>query len=185
MTTRSRQEIEDRMENGLKEFLAVIDHMSDEEMTGPVDSNGWNVRDHLTHLAVWADGIAALVQRQDRWAAMGLEKWRERNRVAFAYDMADPDQEPEYDPLNAEIVAKHRHLTPHKARTWLIEAHQAVAAALRALPDEELGWPYDRFVAPFTGDRGEPMSEYILGNTEDHYEEHAPWMRAIAEGTAG
>jgi hypothetical protein len=155
------------MEHGLREFLKAIDHISDEIMIGPVDSNGWNVRDHLTHLAAWADGIAALVQRQDRWAAMGL-------------DMSEPDKEPVYDTLNAEIVAKHRNLTPQQARTWLIEAHQAVAAAVRTLPDEELGWPYDRFVAPFTGDRGEPISEYILGNTEDHYDEHTPWVRAIA-----
>jgi hypothetical protein len=169
------------METGLREFLDVIDHMSDDEMTGPVDSNGWNVRDHLTHLAVWADGIAALVQRQDRWAAMAI-------------DMAEPGREPDYDVLNAEIVAQYRHLTPLQARTWLIDAHQAVALAMRALPDEELGWPYDRFVTPFTGlvtpivtassrDRGEPISEYILGNTEDHYEEHTPWVRAIAGGS--
>jgi hypothetical protein len=167
MATRSRSEIEGRMETGLREFLDVIDQMSDEEMTGPVDSNGWNVRDHLTHLAVWADGIAALVQRQDRWVAMGLA-------------MSEPDKEPEYDTMNADIVTKHRQLTPQQARDWLIEAHQSVAEAVKALPDEELGWPYDRFVSPFNGDRGEPISEYILGNTEDHYDEHTPWVRAIA-----
>lgn len=179
MTMRSRSEIESRMETGLREFFAVIDRMSDEEMTGPVDSNGWNIRDHLTHLAVWADGIAALVQRQDRWAAMGI-------------DMAEPDREPDYDVLNAELVAQHRHLTPLQARTWLIDAHQAVAAAMGTLPDEELAWPYDRFVTPFTEqvspivtassrDRGEPISEYILGNTEDHYDEHTPWVKAIVK----
>ena len=95
-------------------------------------------------------------------------------------DMAEPDKEPEYDLLNTEIAVKHRHLTPQQARTWLIDAHQGVAAAMRALPEEELGLPYDRFVAPFTGDGGEPISEYILGNTEDHYEEHTPWVQAIA-----
>jgi hypothetical protein len=170
------------MEAGLREFLAVIDRISDEEMTRPVDSNGWNVRDHLTHLAVWADGIAALAQRQDRWAAMDLDMTNAARTswIAALGDGREPDKEPDYDLLNAEIVAKHRHLTPQQARTWLIDAHQAVAVAMSALPDEELGWPYDRFVAPFTGGRGEPISEYILGNTEDHYDEHTPWVRAIA-----
>ena len=181
MTTRSRSEIEGRMETGLREFLAVIDRMSDEEMTGPADSNGWNVRDHLTHLAVWADGIAALVQRQDRWAAMGVDM--EAMGMDPPFDAREPERESDYDMLNAEIVAKHRHLTAQQARTWLSEAQQVVVAAMSALPDEELGWPYDRFVAPFAGDRGEPISEYILGNTEDHYDEHLPWVRAIAGGS--
>jgi hypothetical protein len=45
--------------------------------------------------------------------------------------------------------------------------------------EEELGWPYERFVSPLTGTEGHAIYEYVLGNTEDHYEEHTPWIQAI------
>lgn len=155
------------MEKGLRDLLAVVDGYSEEAMRGPVDDQGWNVRDHLTHLAVWADGIAALLRRESRWEAMGL-------------GIAEPEAEPDYDLLNAALVVQHRHLTAVGARAWVIEAHTRVSAAMDGLTDAELGMPYDRFVAPFTGDEGRPISEYILGNTEDHYDEHTPWIRELA-----
>lgn len=162
-----RSEIEARMERGLREILALLDGYSESEMQDAKDDQGWNIRDHVTHLATWADGIAALLQKQNRWAAMGL-------------DMPEPDSEPDYDALNAEQVVQHRHLSAAAARDWLVAAHRRVEAAMGALTDEELDLPYERYVTPFTGDGGKPVSEYILGNTEDHYEEHTPWIRAIS-----
>jgi hypothetical protein len=174
---RTKQEVRERMDKGLAQFLATIDSLSDGQMLGPTDAVGWNVRDHLTHLAVWADGIAALLRREDRWAAMGLV-------------MENPEgDEPDYDMLNAQIVERHRHLSPAEARAWLIAAHQRVADAVEALEESELSAPYERFVSPYTGDWGHPIAEYVLGNTEDHYDEHTPWLlafvRASAASTAG
>jgi hypothetical protein len=157
------------MQTGLEQFLAVLDRLSDDQMTGPRDAAGWNVCDHVTHLAVWADGIAALLRREDRWKAMGL-------------DMGDPEgDEPDYDSLNAQLVERSRHLTPGEARAWLAAAHERARQAMEALTEAELSAPYERFVAPFTGDWGYPIAEYLLGNTEDHYEEHTPWMLAIVQ----
>ena len=166
MTEPAKLRLRERMDTGLEELLASIDALTDEDLIGPVDAVGWNVRDHLTHLAAWADGIAALLRRQDRWKAMGL-------------DMEEPDQEPNYDQLNSQIVEQHRHITAAEARRWLIAAHQRVAEAMETLSEELLRVPYERFVAPYTGDGGHPIAEYILGNTEDHYDEHLPWILAI------
>lgn len=49
---------------------------------------------------------------------------------------------------------------------------------------EMLGLPYERFVRPFGGNWGYPIAAYVLGNTEDHYEEHGNYIRAIVEGAA-
>jgi hypothetical protein len=156
------------METGLNGFLAFVNDLTEEEMLGAIDADGWNVRDHLTHLAVWAEGIAALMRRENRWEAMGL-------------DIPEPDGEPDYDALNAAIRAQHTHMSGAEARAWVVKAHETVAAEVESLSDNELGLPYERYVAPFTGDLGEPIAEYILGNTEDHYDEHTPWMRAILD----
>ena len=168
----TKQALHARMDKGLTQFLALIDQLSAQQLLGPTDAAGWTVRDHLTHLAVWADGIAALLRHQDRWAAMGLL-------------MDNPeDDEPDYDRLNRHIVEQHRHLSPVQARAWLIAAHQRVVDALEALNESELSAPYERFVAPYTGDWGHPIAEYILGNTEDHYTEHMPWVLAIVRTSA-
>jgi hypothetical protein len=50
--------------------------------------------------------------------------------------------------------------------------------AMEELDESELAAPYGRFVPPFTADWGYPIAEYILGNTEDHYDEHLSWIRA-------
>lgn len=155
------------MNEGLDQFLQEIDRLSDAQMTAPTDAAGWNVRDHLTHLAAWADGIAALIRRENRWAAMGLE-------------MDEPEGEPDYDVLNAQLVEQSRSLSPGQARDWLLEAHQRVAEAMEGLDESRLSEPYGRFVPPFTGDWGEPIAEYILGNTEDHYDQHTAWLLSIA-----
>jgi hypothetical protein len=169
----TKQELRTRMNNGLEQFLAVIESFSEDQMLVPTDSVGWNVRDHLIHLAVWADGIAALLRREHRWTAMGL-------------DMEEPeDDEPDYDMLNALIIKQHRHLSPAQARDWLMAAHRRVLDAMEALQESELSLPYEQFVSPYTGTWGHPIAEYILGNTEDHYNEHTPWIRAIAQSFGG
>jgi hypothetical protein len=132
------------------------------------DAVGWNIRDHLIHLAVWADGIAALLRREDRWAAMGL-----------ALNPSE-DQEHDYDQINEQIAVQHREKSPAEARAWLIAAHGRIAAAIEPLDDAALAKPYDQYVAPFTGETGDPIVWYISGNTYEHYAEHLPWMQAIA-----
>jgi hypothetical protein len=162
-----KQDIRARMEGGLAQLFGVIDQLTDDQKLAVTDAAGWNIRDHLAHLAVWADGIAALLRREDRWAAMGLE-------------MEDPEgDEPDYDLLNAQIVQQHREISPERARAWLAEAQRGVLEAMESLQESELSDPYERFVPPFTGNWGYPIAEYILGNTEDHYDEHKEYILRI------
>lgn len=162
----TKDEMHSRMQQGLSQLLDVLDLFSDDQMLSPRDSVGWNIRDHVTHLTVWAEGIAALLRREDRWKAMGL-----------AID--DSADELDYDSVNAQIAEAHKHVSPAQARASLIAAHQQVLSAMEALTEEDLAAPYERFVAPYTGHQGQPVTEYILGNTADHYDEHTAWMRAI------
>ena len=156
-----------RMDESLADFLSELDRLTQEQMTGPKDAVGWNVRDHLMHLVAWMDGITALLRRENRWAAMGLK--------------GEPAQPLDFDVINAEIADQHRHLTPADARARLIDSHRRMVAAMEALDESELYAPYDRFVPPFTGNKGRLIVQYILGDNADHYEEHLPWIREIIE----
>jgi hypothetical protein len=163
------QDLRAQMDTGLADFLAEIDRLSNSQLRGPTDAAGWTVSDHISHLAVWANGIAALLRSEDRWDAMGIA-------------MPNPDSdEVDYDALNATIAAPHRDKSPAEARSFLIDSHQELVRAVLALPDGALGLPYDRFVAPFTADTGHPIVGYIVGNSYEHYAEHLPWIHAIVE----
>lgn len=164
------RELRERMDAGLAAFEAALDRLSDEQMTGPKDAAGWNVRDHLTHLAVWANGISALLRREDRWAAMGVPRSTpEGNDV-------------DYDAINEQIAERHRHLSASETRELLVAAHRRLVEAVEGLADEQLGWPYDRFVAPFSGTEGRPIVEYIAGNDYDHFAEHLDWLPVTPQG---
>lgn len=156
----------------LPALLEQLDRFSDAQMLGPTDAAGWTVRDHLTHLAVWAEGIVALLRGESRWTAMGLE----------LQDSADT--RPDYDHLNEIIAQAHRHVTPSDARAWLIKAHANVVESVSKLQDADLVKPYGAFSTPKLAALDGPIADYVYGNTVDHYAEHLPWMLAIVEPAA-
>jgi hypothetical protein len=163
----TKQTLRKHMDDGLAAFLTELDRLSDAQMTEPKDKAGWNVRDHLTHIMAWMDGITALMQREDRWAAMGLQ--------------GEPERPLDFDKINAQIVEQHRHLTRAETRARLVDSYRRIAAAMEALAENELYAPYDRFVPPFTGTDGRPIVDYIIGDTVDHFEEHLMFIRAIID----
>ena len=136
----TKQELRQEMDAGLARLLNAIDQFSEAQMLAPQDAKGWNARDHLTHLAAWADGIAALLRRQDRWTTMGL------SLDASEYTNLD------FDRINDKIARQNRQVSPEEARTWLIAAHERgrrpdapawnSAPSHRRRPDTRRGaWP--------------------------------------------
>ena len=119
-------------------------------------------------MVAWADGIAALLRRENRWAAMGLTD-----------EQAEAD---DLDAMNDAIFQQNKNMTPAEARAKLIEAHNKVLTALDTLSDDDLLLPYDRYIEPFTGDEGRPIFAYVMGSVTGHYEEHTPWIEAIIAG---
>ncbi|MFO7171174.1 MAG: ClbS/DfsB family four-helix bundle protein [Chloroflexota bacterium] len=169
------RELRARMDAGLARFEAALDRLSEEQLTGPKDAAGWSVRDHLTHLAVWADGITALLRGEDRWKAMGISPDLTTSTAGGELD---------YDAINEQIAERHRQLSAAEARALLAAAHQRLAAEVDKLTDEQLAWPYERFVPPFTGKEGRPIVQYIAGNHYGHFAEHLEWIEALVAGQA-
>jgi hypothetical protein len=167
------RELRARMDEGLAAFEAALDRLSEEQLTGPRDHVGWNVRDHLTHLTAWADGITALLRGEDRWKAMGATP-----------TLAEGAAEPQYDldVINAQIAEQHRHRSGAEARAMVVAAHQQLAVEVEKLTDEQLTWPYHRFGKPASGDGSRPIAQYIAGDSYGHYDEHLGWIEEIAAG---
>jgi hypothetical protein len=144
---------------------ATLAGLSEAQWTTPDPQERWAVKDHLTHLAVWTDGITALLQKGDRPTAMGLssEDWNSHD----------------YDVMNDVIYRRYRDASIDAVRAQLDESEQRFAAVLRSLHDDDLQRGYSFYQPSETGENsGAPIIGWIAGNTFEHYDEHRPWIEA-------
>ncbi len=152
-----------RMEHGWRELWDFLNDLEEEDLTKKRDHAGWTIKDHIVHIAFWEIGIAALLKKRSRTAAMGFP--------ANMWDMG-------VDAINAAIQTRSKGLSWVEVKALMEETHERMLEAINALTDEDLTRPYTYFDP--AANTSEPVIEYIVGNSFGHYEEHLPWMRAIA-----
>lgn len=157
--TMSKVELLEKMRAGWDELLAFIATLTPEQMSTPTDAGGWTVKDHLMHLAVWQEGVYALLEGQDRPAAMGV--------------LEDVWKRWQFDEINAVIQQKHRDKTASEVLQHLHTVKDKFYAKVEALTEEELARPNPASPA------GTRMIQYVQGDSYEHYAEHLPWMQAI------
>jgi hypothetical protein len=147
----------------LESFLAGLD-VKDASMK---DANGWTVRDHVTHIAVWEDSVAVLFRGGKRHEALGIDE------RLYA--------EASFDDMNDVIKRAQEHLTLAQAVGEMRRVHEALMDDVRRLSDAELGTTvrYHFPSAPQSDKRR--VIDFISENTAAHFEEHLPWMRGIVK----
>lgn len=144
---------------------SFLSYLSAEQLTTPTDAGGWTVKDHVIHLAVWEDGIRALLQKQSRREAMGISEDLWGNGSA--------------DDYNAVIQSRYKDMLLDEVITVSGDIHQRLVDTIRSMSNGDLQRPYNHY-AP-DSDRDAPVLNWIAGNTFGHYEEHLPWIRAIVK----
>ncbi|MFN8453433.1 MAG: DinB family protein [Anaerolineae bacterium] len=161
----TKTELLERIETGRLALAETLNRLSEAECLRP-DAHGWSIKDHLAHLAAWEMSIVALLRRQPRWAAMGLDE----------ATLADADEETE----NNYLYQLHRDRSLTEVMAYFEDVHHQMVAVLATLNDEDLHKPcahYDPNEAKGNADR--PVLGWIIGNTYEHYAEHKTWIEAI------
>jgi hypothetical protein len=141
-----------------------------EENASIQDNNGWTVKDHTTHIAVWEDSVAVLFRGKQRHEALEIDE-------AFY-------REATFDQINAIVKERYSHLRLGEAVAQLTQVHDALMAEVRALSEVQLATTVRDFFpqAPREDDRR--MIDFIYWNTADHFKEHLPWMRGLTTRAA-
>ncbi len=147
-------------------LMQYLDSLSERSAMDKTDPAGWNVRDHLTHLMAWEAGVTALLNKQPRAAAMGLDE------PTF--------MSPEYDRMNEVIRLQHIHRSWNDSRWLFQQTHAEFVRTVAALAAEDVLRPYDYFVPAAAGEV-KPVMGWLWGNTGAHFHEHIPWMRKITQ----
>jgi len=150
------------------ELQEALDGFSEEQMTRRKDRVGWTVKDHLSHLVSWERGIIALLKKEPRWQAMGLDPDLVRRRSE--------------DELNQIMRDQAEALSLAEVRQRLSESHEELAALVASMDAEDLLKAYSHFQPDESGKGSTaPILGWVVGNSSAHYREHLPWMRDIAD----
>lgn len=146
---------------------AALDELTLGQYTSPTDPLGWNVRDHVCHMAAWDNWAVSIMNGRPGWEGMGISE------EAYRADGTDG--------ANAAIRERHMSKSPSEARSFLQASHNRLMGMVAALSDEELARPFRPLRADEPPDRVIPPTRHVVyETTADHYEEHLEWFLALA-----
>ncbi|HEV8575185.1 MAG TPA: ClbS/DfsB family four-helix bundle protein [Dehalococcoidia bacterium] len=164
----NKAELEEHLRDAWAQLQSTLDSLTDEQMTERTDNVGWTVKDHLAHLVVWEQGIIALLKREPRYPAMGV-------------DVATVQRTNEWGVLNQILRVQHQSDGLADVRDRLGQTHEELVAIVASLEPGDLLKTYSHYQPDEPGDdSGEPVLRWVIGNSSGHYLEHLPWMRKLS-----
>lgn len=166
----SKDELLAQVQAGWDDLQAFLNGLSDDQLTIPTDAAGWTVKDHLSHLAAWEDGVHALLVGESRSERMGIDAhtWAEIWRLG------------DFDAANDLVRQLHRHKSASEVLELVRTVHGRLVEQIRGMSDDDLRRPYKSYDPTSTSEN--PITRTIIGNTFGHYEEHKEWIWAIVTG---
>lgn len=157
----SKAELMKRIHQSFAELEDTIRSLDEAQLSRPGPS-GWAIKDHLTHLATWELGIAELLQRRSRFAAM---------QVQDAFDQGKSEDE-----INDLIFRRHAGKPAAEAKQMFHDAHTSLLQAIEPLSDEDLTQPYASYLPEGNQGPQKPVWYWIVGNTNGHFDEHRAYI---------
>ena len=150
----------------LESYLASL---TEQQMTDLRDDQGWNVSDHITHLAAWEEMIVRLLQGKPRFQFLGV-------------DSSELSRKP-IDELNAVIHDHWKVISGTAAIEAYRRSHQNLIASLQTLADADLSQPAGKIFTQIPPDDERRVVDIIRDNADRHIAEHLPWIQAIVSGS--
>jgi uncharacterized damage-inducible protein DinB len=148
-----------RIERSWAELHESIARLDAARMVEP-GTDGWSVKDHLAHLATWEGAVLALLDGHDPLAAMGVTP-------------GDTDVE------NEQIRERYAGRPLAEVRELAERTHSRLLERLSAMSDADLARPLSSFRPDVDSpNKDRPITDWIPGNTWEHFDEHRDWMAA-------
>ncbi len=153
----------DQSWSALQAHLAAL---SEQQMTELRDSQGWNVRDHITHLAAWEQSIVNLFEDKPRSLALGVapEKFTTTG----------------IDEINETARRMGLSLDGGQALAELRRSHAHLTAAIGRMADADLSLPLESYFSQARRGDQRPVYQLILLNTNLHFDEHRGWIGSLS-----
>ena len=134
--------------------------------------DGWTIKDHLAHIAIWEQGLIGMLQGQSQHEAMGLDSGDQGVADASA------------DAINEVLFERHRGESLSEVLDQFVGTHAQLLATLEPLSYDDLMLPRAHYLPDETPPREDPIAYWIAGNTWGHYDEHTGWITSRLEPDA-
>jgi hypothetical protein len=148
----------DNIQNGYKQFEALLTPLSEEQMTIPAVNSTWTVKDNIDHLTAWQEYLLNQLQ-----------------------GILDGQRPPAFMPGLSEDEINDGFYQENKDRPLAVViadfrlSYQRVLASVQSISEEALN-------APFPWSKSDTaVWGFIAGNTHEHYEEHGGIIRRWLE----
>jgi hypothetical protein len=166
-TYQTHQELMEAIRTSRNQLEAFIGTLTPEQFENAPEGE-WNVKDNLAHLTVWEQSILALLDGEPRHTRMGISKEQ--------YESHD------IDAINHEIYLQYHDRPLDEVLAAFHASHQETLQRLETLNDEDLMRTYSWYLPDEPGeDSGEPIIQWIIGDTWKHYDEHLRMIRELFE----
>ena len=161
-------ELNRRIDVAWEALEAVIAGLDEQQLSDARDANGWAIKDHLIHLAIWERSIAQLLLNQPRHETLGVSEDDYLNLGV--------------DGINAIIFEQHRDFSVGEVLARLLQQHEETLEILNRFTWDDVLRPYSYYLPNEPGkDNGDPILYWIMGNTAGHYDEHRQWIEALRD----
>jgi hypothetical protein len=161
-----KDELLQKIKTGWDDFQAYLATLEEADFTAHTDAAGWTVKDHIAHLALWEDGVVALLHKESRTERMGIDMETFLTR--------------DFDLINASLRQHHVAVPLPEVLDYFETVHQRMLQSIEALSEEDLNRPYSYYGSGASKDN--PIYHWIVGDTFEHYAQHQPWIAAIVAG---
>ncbi len=165
-TSQTIAAIIERIEQAKNALDQRLEQLSEEQLTTLRSEDGWTARDHLLHLAVWMNGLAAMLRHEPRWEIMNVG------------DASGPAHS--IDEINAIFQERYRDSSLPDVLAMYSNAHRQVLNELSTMDDADLQKPYAAYQPQEQrDDANQPIVNWVAGNTYEHMDEHLGYIEQI------
>jgi hypothetical protein len=162
----SKAQLMTKFERAWNALQSTLGESNEADLTGKTDAAGWTAKDHLAHLAAWANSVLVMVRDgRPQWEGLGIDK------ELFEIEG--------YDAKNEVIRQQSADLPLKKVTSHLTDVHKEIVSIVEGMSDSDLMRPCSDFVE---GGQDFEIVHKLNGNGPDHYDEHRAYIAQILKG---
>jgi len=162
----SKAQLLTKLERAWDALQRTIAGADAEDLVSRTDPAGWSSKDHLAHLAAWANSVLVMVRDgRPQWEGLGIDQALLENG--------------DFDEQNEVIRQQTVDWPLDKVTSRLAEVHQGLVSAVSGMSDDDLLRPVSDFV---DGGSDTGILQYLDGDGPNHYDEHREYIERILKG---
>lgn len=144
---------------------ASLTGLDEDQLAHICDENGWNIKDHLAHIAHWEEVLLMMF--------LGIP-FEETMRITYG-------KYPVFEDVNEDMRRQWTDFSPKAILSRLHRVHHQLMGKLSPLSEDDLQTPIRQFFSnlwiPENEDR--KMEEFIQSHTDSHYRDHTAWINKM------